>query len=144
MTKLQRTKYPPGVNGDDVYCIYPDFEDDLKKCLYKSGNKERFCGMLNQRIKWVLEKGTACIIKRDWAEPLKHCPKHILYSLRFKDKENVRIIFIFNNSTPVFLSAFKEKNSYSYPDGMDIAHKRISKLIDAGLLEEGNIVCHSN
>ncbi len=147
MITLHQPNYPPNILGDNIDSAYPDFEYDLQECLERSGQIEKFRGRLNQRLRWLNEHGTNCVMKRDWFERLKHDKKNMLYSLKIKDDKNIRIIFVFHKHKPLFLSAFQEKDNKkgkSYSDGMSIAHERLKLLSDAGLINEEDILCHTN
>ena len=146
MITLMQPHYPSGIEGNGIDAAYPDFEDDLISCLSKSGNEEKFSAKLNQRLHYLCKQGKNCILKSDWFERLKHDNENVLYSLKIKDKKNIRIIFIFYNNSPLFLSAFQENGRNTAKDyriAMEKAHARLNNLIEAGLIKEEDILCHS-
>ncbi|MGN0182913.1 MAG: hypothetical protein ACI4DP_10985 [Candidatus Ornithomonoglobus sp.] len=150
MIKLITPQYPSGINAEDFTSVCPDFEDELRDILERSGNKAKFIKLFNLRTDWVRSNKSTCHQKRDWCEQLKHDPEHYLYSLKIKNNQNIRILFIFYGETmlPILLCAFTEigkggNSSKAYEQYIPIAHKRVNALIENGLIKKEEIVCHN-
>jgi hypothetical protein len=93
---------------------HPEYENDLKDILERSGFKEKFRGLYKQRLKFLEERKELCIQRRDWFERLKHVDGD-LYAIKFKAQKNIRIIFCFieyqEMKYAVLLYPFEEKES---------------------------------
>lgn len=136
MSPLGKIHYPKAFNGQYIR-IHLEFENDLQNILERSGQKVDFWAKYKQRLRFLDERKRECVRKRDWFEKLKH-EKH-LYSIKFKDEKNIRIIFAFvaykNIEYAVLLYPFEEKDNknksqHSYDTAKPIAQERLKEVLN--------------
>jgi len=135
MSRLGKVHYPEAFNGEYIRTHW-EFEQDLQKILEQSGHKADFWSKFKQRLKFLDERKRECVRKRDWFEKLKH--EDDLYSLKFKDKRNIRILFAFvayeNIEYAILLYPFEERGgkpkSYGYEKASQIARKRLKEVVN--------------
>lgn len=147
MNNTLKIYYPKSVYGNSIEG-HPEFNEDLKAVLERSGTIDVFSKKLEQRLNWLRESKERCYSRKSWFERLKHDKKRCLYSLRINDTSNTRILFIFYSDEikPLFLCAFSESGrntTKAYANAMAIAHSRIESLISDGFFMEEEILCHN-
>lgn len=135
MSPLAKIHYPEAFNGEYIR-VHWDFEKDLKDILEKSGLKDNFTSKFKQRLKHLNDRKRECVRKRDWFEKLKK--EKDLYSIKFKDEKNVRILFAFiayeGIEYAILLYPFQEKDDknksqYSYDTAKPIAQGRLKEVL---------------
>lgn len=121
--------------------VYPDFENEFKRILNRSGKKSRISQLYKQRLRFLDEKKVHCISHPAWFEALtgSNC-NHKLYSMKIKDTLNIRALFIICKNKAILLTLFTETSENSYDIATSIAKKRIANLIDAGYIKEDDIL----
>lgn len=135
MSPLGNVHYPKAFNGKYIRTHW-DFEDDLKDILERSGQKGAFWPKYKQRLRFLDERKHECVLKSDWFEKLRYDSD--LYSLKFKDEKNIRILFAFvayeGIEYAILLYPFQERNKkngsqYSYETAKPIAKARLKEVI---------------
>lgn len=129
-----------------IQCANPDFEQELLDIIDKCGNETAFVGLYTQRLHYLKETKDKCFLRKQWFEKLKHDPNHRLYSMKFKSgslNKNLRILFICTRKCIILLNPFVENSNKSYNKNIEIANKRIERLITLKLLERDDIICHN-
>lgn len=141
---LDNLTYPETIEKDDLLCVFPQFEEDLKGILKNCGFTSDFAAKFNQRIRFLSERGINCILHRQWFEKIKYDDTHRLYSLRIQDKQNIRMLFLFIKKNrcalPVFLCAFREKAKKDYREASATANKRAEILIEQNYINKEDIM----
>lgn len=136
MEELCKVYYPNEFNSE-VIKVHPNFEKELIGIIKKSGFENDFAGLYSNRLKELEKRMEDCIIRRNWFEKLKYT-KEDLYSMIFKSKKNIRILFAFINFKDkkyvVLLYSFEEKDNNknsknSYETAKLIALKRLEEVI---------------
>lgn len=128
--------YPEAFRGHYIRA-HRDYESDLIYILERSGKKADFTAKYKMRLKYLEERREQCVLKRDWFETLKHTGS--LYSIKFKDDKNIRILFSFVEykgiSYAILLHAFEEKSGKrksptSYDTAIPIAQQRLKEVLE--------------
>lgn len=136
MNRLSKILYPEAFHTKYIRTHW-DFESELKDLLERSGQKADFCGKYKLRLRFLDERKGKCTFKRDWFEKLKKANK--LYSIKFKDEKNIRIIFSFIEyrgcNYALLLHAFEEKDDknksrYSYDGAIPVAQQRLKEVLE--------------
>lgn len=122
--------YPEKFNSKRIR-THPDFVEELKDILERSGYKQRFIRLYRLRLKHLEKYWEQCINKRDWFEVLKGTSG--LYSMRFKGgSKNIRILFRFTSfekrEIALLLCTFEEKDTKDYRKAIEIADRRYEEI----------------
>jgi len=139
MRRTVKVIYPEGFRHEYIRA-HPDFEDELRDLLEKSGQKEDFWGKFRQRMLFLESYGQRCTLKKDWFEQLKTARG--LLAMRFaRSQKNIRILFAFvterHREYVVLLHAFEEKNGKkkgpnSYVQAIRVAQERLKEVEETG------------
>jgi hypothetical protein len=126
--------YPAAFNSKTIR-EHPEYENDLKDLIEKSGVKDKFWGLYKQRLTFLDERGELCIFRTAWFEHLKWYDDE-LFSMILKFQKNIRILFAFmeyeGNHYAILLYPFQEKESgkkkNSYKAAAPVALKRLDDI----------------
>jgi hypothetical protein len=130
MEIVRNILYPEQFNSKRIR-THPEFEDELKSILERSGYKQRFIKLYRLRLKHLEQYWENCINKKDWFESLKRFPG--LYSMRFNNgTKNIRIVFKFTTfekqQIALLLCTFEEKETKDYRKAIVTATERIEQI----------------
>ena len=129
-----------------IKCTNPTFEQELSNILKKCGDESVFVGLYKQRLQYLADNHNTFFLRGQWFEKLKYDPKHRLFSMKFKSDsitKNIRIIFICTNTQIILLCAFIENDKKSYDRNIELANKKVEKLIKLKFIERDDIICHT-
>ena len=131
--------YPEEFNSNYIF-TYFSFNEELKVLLEESGQKKNFSRKYKIKLSFLEKLKKQCIYQKSF-EQLKD--NGIIYSIRFVDKQNIRILFSFfydkGREIVILLNCFQEKDnkkkqsSKSYAKAIEVAKERINELINSGL-----------
>lgn len=138
MEVLGKVYYPIRFFSKKVF-YHPEFENELRNLIEKSGFEGKFTPLFRQRLLFLEERMERCTLKSDWFEKLKNADD--LFAIRFNRKnKNIRIIFTFTDSSrkqiAVLLCNFEEKSGKDYIKSVKLAAKRRTEIL-AGFCIEG-------
>lgn len=137
MEALGKVYYPIQFFGKKIF-YHPDFEDDLRCIIEKSGFEGKFKPLYKQRLEFLEERMERCTQKSDWFKKLKNT--NGLFEIRFnKTNKNIRIIFTFINSTKnqiaILLCSFEEKDKKDFTKPIELASKRRLEILRGFCIE---------
>ncbi|HHW03151.1 MAG TPA: hypothetical protein GXX35_10140 [Thermoanaerobacterales bacterium] len=131
--------YPEEFNSNYIF-TYFSFNEELKVLLEESGQKKNFSRKYKIKLSFLEKLKKQCIYQKSF-EQLKD--NGIIYSIRFVDKQNIRILFSFfydkGREIVILLNCFQEKenkkktSSKSYAKAIEVAKERINELMGTGL-----------
>lgn len=134
-SKMESIIYPEEFISEYIYC-HPEFNDDLEEIISKSGEETQFVRKFRKALKFLENLKKNCTNQSQIFEKLKK--EKYLYSMRIKDKHNVRILFSFfeygKKEIVILLYAFPEKspatkkNPKSYSYAIEKAKERLEEL----------------
>ncbi len=138
MGVLGKVYYPVQFFSKKIF-YHPEFENDLRDLIEKSGFERKFKPLFKQRLDFLEERMSKCTEKKDWFEKLKKTDD--LFAIRFnKQNKNIRIIFTFTDSSgeqiAVLLCNFEEKGKKDYTKAVELAAKRRIELLRGFRIEE--------
>jgi hypothetical protein len=87
MEVLGKVYYPIQFFSKKIF-YHPDFEDDLRELIEKSGFEGRFKPLFKQRMDFLEDRMEKCTQKSDWFEKLKNADD--LFAMRF-NKQNKKM-----------------------------------------------------
>lgn len=137
MEVLGKVYYPIQFFSKKIF-YHPDFEDDLRNLIEKSGFEGKFKPLFKQRLDFLDDRMEKCTQKSDWFEKLKKTDD--LFAIRFNKKnKNIRIIFTFTDRArkqiAVLLCNFEEKDKKDYTKAIDVASKRRADILKGFCIE---------
>lgn len=130
----KKVVYPAQFNSN-IIREHPNYEDDLRKLIEKSGVKAKFWGLYRQRLKYLDENGKNCLQRTSWFESLRYSDEE-LYAMRLKSQKNIRILFTFVDYMQfqyiILLYPFQEKEEGkkkdSYAAAIPVALERLREI----------------
>ncbi|MBW6431822.1 MAG: hypothetical protein SCJ94_10080 [Bacillota bacterium] len=130
----KKVVYPAAFNSNLIR-EHPDYENDLKKVIEKSGARAKFLGLYMQRLKFLDDERELCSQRTKWFELLKHADGD-LYAMRLDFEKNIRILFAFvdyaGTQYAILLYPFQEKErgktKDSYKAATPVALKRLNDI----------------
>lgn len=132
---LKQVTYPQFYESNYIL-TYPTFNEELRKIIDKSGLKENFKRNYRKKLKFLEGLKVRCTEQNSF-EQLTNTGTYLIWSIKIKDKLNVRILFTFEILDEVehaiLLYPFVEKNSNNkgknnYTTSITMAKKRIDEL----------------
>ncbi|AZT91267.1 hypothetical protein ELD05_11920 [Caldicellulosiruptor changbaiensis] len=133
--KVGNIIYPEGFISNYIYC-HSGLNSDLEEIIDKSGEKAQFGRKFRKALKFLEALKKGCTNQSQIFEKLKR--EEYFYSMKIKDKHNVRIIFSFfeygGKEIVILLYAFpekspaKQKNPKSYSYAIEKAKERLEEL----------------
>lgn len=137
MEVLGKVYYPIQFFSKKIF-YHPEFEDDLRNLIEKSGFGGKFKPLFKQRLDFLEERMEKCTQKSDWFEKLKNTDD--LFAIRFNKKnKNIRIIFTFTDSSKkqiaILLCNFEEKDKKDYTKAIELATKRRAEILRGFCIE---------
>ncbi|NLN49805.1 MAG: hypothetical protein GX154_12135 [Clostridiales bacterium] len=130
--------YPIQFSTNKIF-YHPEFEEELRNLLCRSGFEGKFKQLFRNRMRFLDERMERCTLKSDWFEKLRNADD--LFAMRFnKQSKNIRIIFMFTDSSQkkitILLCGFEEKGSKDYQKAIDLATKRKADVLNGFHIEE--------
>lgn len=137
MKILGKVYYPIQFLSKKIF-YHPEFEDDLRNLIEKSGLEGKFKPLFKQRLDFLEERMEKCTQKRVWFEKLKKADD--LFVIRFNKKnKNIRIIFTFTDSSrkhiAILLCNFEERDKSDYAKAIELATKRRAEILRGFCIE---------
>ncbi len=138
MGTLGKVYYPIRFFSKKIF-YHPEFENDLRDLIEKSGFEGKFKLLFKQRLQFLEERMSKCIEKRDWFKKLKYADD--LFAIRFNQQiKNIRIIFTFidysRRQIAILLCTFEEKDKKDYAKAIELATKRRIEILRGFRIEE--------
>ena len=130
MDVLGKVYYPIKFSSTKIF-YHPEFENDLRNLIDKSGFEGTFKPLFKQRLDFLEERMEKCTQKSDWFEKLKYA--NHLFAIKFKKNKNIRIIFTFTDDSKkkiaILLCNFEEKDTKDYTKAIELATKRRTAIL---------------
>ncbi len=128
---LNIIEYPELYNSEYIL-VYDTFNIELRKLLEKSGNIEDFISKYNKCLRFLENLQRTCVESSNNFEELKNTTG--LYSMKIKNKQNIRIIFFFDSikskEKVILLNCFMEKSKKDYIKNIAIAQSRRTEILE--------------
>ena len=125
MSKFNTISYPEQFQVNNIL-VHEKLERELQDFFDTSGQKDDFARLYRTNLKILSDLKNKCVTVRAKFEKLKNAKD--IYSMKFKLKQNIRILFMFHqDGTILLLTAFYERESKDYSKAIDIAYERLKQ-----------------
>jgi len=128
---LCKILYPEEYKTTYVF-TYPNFNDELKELIGKSGYVKEFKTKYHKGLRFLENLKRRCIMNSNLFEELVGADG--IYSMILKGEKNIRILFDFvhvdGREVVVLFCCFQEKRTKDYADEIQSAKTRRMELFD--------------